>query len=319
MLKAMSMFGWIKKQPSTSSATEDLERHAVSTSSWAFWLERLALSMGSVVVALTVAEMALRWYGHAKNIDFRLYLREITNSERLPPSIWLLEDGLVALKPLSQGLAFSSDFSVHYAINEVGLRDRPLAAHQQKLTLLAIGDSYTFGEGVESGATFVDRLESKLGVNLLNLGVPGYGLGFAFAHLKLTLPFLGPVDGLFIFFNWDLYNRRHPHFDNPNLPLLAEDGVWPPYLAHTDPLLDQSYTKLKYSYVLSYLMFLVKVRNLQNKFKEFDQGEWKEITESSIAKWDQQRAVIKDPTHDAATQTLFEEFLNLAKTQNLPG
>ena len=58
--------------------------------------------------------------------------------------------------------------------NEFGMRDRPLSDSVEKRVLL-LGDSVTFGWGVEAEETFGRRLEERLGgVRTLNAGVCGY-------------------------------------------------------------------------------------------------------------------------------------------------
>jgi lysophospholipase L1-like esterase len=49
------------------------------------------------------------------------------------------------------------------------------AGEPETLGLLFLGDSYTFGLGVDYDDCFVGRFEADAGVNCLNAGVPGYG------------------------------------------------------------------------------------------------------------------------------------------------
>jgi hypothetical protein len=67
-------------------------------------------------------------------------------------------------------------------INRDGYRDRPWTAppggEAAPVRLLALGDSFTFGMGVEAEQTFVQNLETEIpGGRLItfNAGVPGYG------------------------------------------------------------------------------------------------------------------------------------------------
>lgn len=55
-------------------------------------------------------------------------------------------------------------------------RDAPLEARSGELTLLTLGDSFTFGEEVGDAECWPSRLESSLGdARVINLGVHGYG------------------------------------------------------------------------------------------------------------------------------------------------
>jgi lysophospholipase L1-like esterase len=61
-------------------------------------------------------------------------------------------------------------------VNALGFRDRvlDLPRLRRQGVLVAIGDSYTFGSGIEDVADrYTDRLSEELGVSVLNLGVPG--------------------------------------------------------------------------------------------------------------------------------------------------
>jgi len=74
--------------------------------------------------------------------------------------------------------------SMHIAINAEGLREQPLETlRAADLRILAVGDSFTFGFGLEAEQAWPDRLEVALHTMLparslavINAGVPGYNL-----------------------------------------------------------------------------------------------------------------------------------------------
>jgi hypothetical protein len=70
-------------------------------------------------------------------------------------------------------IATSGEFDVAVSVDAAGRRDHPHgeAAHP---TVIAIGDSMTFGEGVEVGDAFPAVLEAETGYRVLNAGVPGF-------------------------------------------------------------------------------------------------------------------------------------------------
>ncbi len=83
-----------------------------------------------------------------------------------------------------------------YATNAQGFRGRTLAPrHGDARRVLALGDSYTFGWGVDDGSqTWPARLEAMLdGVEIFNAGVPGYNT-IQEAHLLDELLAQGDVD-----------------------------------------------------------------------------------------------------------------------------
>jgi lysophospholipase L1-like esterase len=69
-------------------------------------------------------------------------------------------------------------------------------ARRPRRLILAVGDSRTFGVGVDVGATWVEQLQHRLaGTEVVNLGVPGYSawqgrvtLERALQHLELSRP-----------------------------------------------------------------------------------------------------------------------------------
>jgi len=65
------------------------------------------------------------------------------------------------------------EFDVVYRVNAAGLRgdDRALAAP----ALVVLGDSFALGWGVAEDEAFPQQLARRLGVRVLNAGVPSYG------------------------------------------------------------------------------------------------------------------------------------------------
>lgn len=141
---------------------------------------RLILVAGSLLVSLVLAEIAMRVAGRVKGVDFTLYMRELSNSDRQPKYLLIPHPTLRwSLNPREQVLATTSDFSVIYKINSKGLRDReyPYQKSADKIRIAALGDSLTFGEGTPYGERFTDIAEQGFkNVEILTMGVPGYGL-----------------------------------------------------------------------------------------------------------------------------------------------
>lgn len=84
-----------------------------------------------------------------------------------------------ALRPGLRRRWVRPDFSVQVQTNRDGLRDADLAlSRRAALRVLAVGDSYTFGIGVEAADTWPEQLERLLGgpdmAAVVNTGVPGY-------------------------------------------------------------------------------------------------------------------------------------------------
>jgi hypothetical protein len=74
------------------------------------------------------------------------------------------------------------DFDVPVVTNSLGLRDAERDYRGCGWSILGLGDSYTFGEGVSAEDTFLSQLERRLNQGrrdlrcVVNAGVPGYGI-----------------------------------------------------------------------------------------------------------------------------------------------
>ncbi|HEX5387656.1 MAG TPA: hypothetical protein VFW66_13200 [Gemmatimonadales bacterium] len=101
------------------------------------------------------------------------------------------------------------DYQVTLATNALGLRSGPIdTTDADDPRLLAIGDSFTAGTGVEADSTWPARLQADLrqqdgrfsGVRVVNAGVPGYSLRQMRATADALIPRIRPrllVVGLF--------------------------------------------------------------------------------------------------------------------------
>ncbi len=97
----------------------------------------------------------------------------------------------------------TSEFQLVYRTNSHGLRERELR-DDGRLRVLFLGDSQTFGEGVEIGQRFSDLVGRELQLDTVNAGVPGWGVhqmvdwftleGF---RLRPDLVVCAPIEGDF--------------------------------------------------------------------------------------------------------------------------
>lgn len=146
------------------------QANAARVSARSAFLERFALAVTATVLTLALLELVARtqtpscgaWQMWAKSDDPVLGVE-------LNRNLHLDFDGLVFSIP-----------STSVDLSDQGLRSPHVA--ETKPTgvrrLVCLGDSVTFGWGVESGETFCARLASLLGPEWepINLGVPGYNL-----------------------------------------------------------------------------------------------------------------------------------------------
>ena len=98
---------------------------------------------------------------------------------------WLSRDSRVAsgllFPPNVRATYDTYEFTFAAAINDLGFRDVETPLETERATrIVVLGDSFTFGWGVELEQTWVKRLEEALrargrDVEVLNLGSPGFG------------------------------------------------------------------------------------------------------------------------------------------------
>jgi hypothetical protein len=95
-------------------------------------------------------------------------------------------------RPGAVGVHSDLDFQVHYRINSDGLRDveHPREKSLGTIRVLAVGDSFTEGLGVEAEETFAKRLEPLLtgqlgrSVEIINAGIRGTSTDQQYLYLS---------------------------------------------------------------------------------------------------------------------------------------
>ena len=143
-------------------------------------LKNLALVAGSVLFVVLLSLVADRVFG----------------AIRRPPG--LPESYELIFPPLSEQHYESADFRYSVYISSIGIRDRELPRERgDAFRILAIGDSYTYGWGVDIENTWMRILEKQLrdaghNVEILNLGKPGAGPPFYSELAEKAIPLLRP-------------------------------------------------------------------------------------------------------------------------------
>jgi hypothetical protein len=144
-----------------------------------FWMGNLALSIAAAVFALVLAEIGLRVTGH--RMDFpQMFVEDVHTVYRLKPN--------VRVRTVNAGY-----FDYEYSVNSQGLRaasdvTHPTSGSAQRI--LFVGDSFTFGVGVDDSATYPARVGARLrqwcdtSVETLNAGVGGFGTSHELSFLQ---------------------------------------------------------------------------------------------------------------------------------------
>ncbi|MBI3449108.1 MAG: SGNH/GDSL hydrolase family protein [Acidobacteria bacterium] len=156
----------------------------------------LILALGSLLFTAVVAEIALRVFP-PPSLDKRAILSEVG---RMVPPYLMLPDPEIGwvLAPNFRGEGHGPGWKVTLATNSLGLRDREYAAEDTADHVVVVGDSYTFGFGVEAEETFPKVAEEELratplaGMEVVNAGVSGYGPFEEAAFLRRVVPKFRP-------------------------------------------------------------------------------------------------------------------------------
>jgi hypothetical protein len=132
------------------------------------WTGRLGLTLAAIAVSLGALELGLR-LGHGKWIaawpNFVLEARMVLAERELGRFVG---NPLLGYEPRQAYTAPGTSF------DREGFRRTGEAPSGD--TVLAVGDSYTYGEEVADGETWPAHLQRLTGTRVLNAGVSGYGL-----------------------------------------------------------------------------------------------------------------------------------------------
>ncbi|MDB4476552.1 SGNH/GDSL hydrolase family protein [bacterium] len=137
----------------------------------------LALLTASLLIGLMIAELFFRffknqeWQAEKNRWDHALYMMLENNSLE-----YSLRPGVSRENKIPD-----SETIWHYRINSDGFRDNEFSTKDARQRVLFIGDSYTFGWGVNQEDILSHLVKSELAaepylidLNTYNLGVPGY-------------------------------------------------------------------------------------------------------------------------------------------------
>lgn len=134
------------------------------------WLSRTLLALFSCLLTLIAAEIVLRLGGSASPVH-RIEAAEMNVHD--PLLGW-------ALAPGARTRQTTPEYDVAVRINAQGFRaDREYSPEPPPgvTRVVAVGDSFTFGQGVEIEKAWPSIVERRLGkAEVINLGVPGYGV-----------------------------------------------------------------------------------------------------------------------------------------------
>lgn len=133
---------------------------------------RIGLALGTPLLAVLLAEGAARLYLGDELMNGLPVGQPLEACAAYDPDLgWVNKPGV-------RTRVEAPKFSYRLEINDQGLRDRqhPYAKPEGVLRIVLLGDSLAYGWGVDNGLAFADLVERDLGpgVEVINLGVPGY-------------------------------------------------------------------------------------------------------------------------------------------------
>lgn len=132
---------------------------------WKSFLVKFSLLLGSLAFGLILCEVVLRVFSR--------------DESPLSMDIYQLDQqGVLVLRPGITRRHLISEWNVTVAINAEGLRDRPSPVSDQRGRILALGDSFAFGWGVELPEAYLYIAEESLrqdGFRVVKAGIPGTG------------------------------------------------------------------------------------------------------------------------------------------------
>jgi hypothetical protein len=134
------------------------------------------------------------------------------------------------LAPARTGRSVVAGRTIEYAVDESGYRVRraDLPVDRERPTILFVGESVMFGEGLTWDETVPAQVESILDVQSANLAVHGYSTDQAYLRLEEELPrFRRPVAVVALFMT-ALFGRNL----DDDRPHLGPDLVWMPAVEH---------------------------------------------------------------------------------------
>ena len=168
------------------------------------WRSRLLLVTFSVFLGLLGCELAVR-------------LVRPQTVMLIPNEMYALEDESYGLLPGFEGtITNRTEYDHEVSVNSVGLRGPEVESVGDALRVLALGDSFTFGIGVEDEETFVFQLADLFDATgqravAFNAGVPGYGVPDSVDRLARHIESLEPdLVVLALFTGNDLQEAAQP-------------------------------------------------------------------------------------------------------------
>lgn len=186
-------------------------KHALRNSK----MQGITLAVISVCVTLLGLELAVRIY-HGKVFQFQCLTDKPTNGGRLAYHRtlgWIPKPG-----------RFSSQWTSN--VDSSGFRNNGRSVSTQGRPILAVGNSFTFGDEVEDNETWASYLEEILKNRVLNAGVGAYGIDQAFIRAEFLLDKYDPDIVILSFISNNINRTEYSYYPHGR--------GWKPYYEYKD-------------------------------------------------------------------------------------
>ncbi|MCA9412959.1 MAG: hypothetical protein H6751_18850 [Candidatus Omnitrophica bacterium] len=173
------------------------------------WVWNFGLLLGSTLFALLLAELMARDLVSHEFLRIRYY-RFATVLNLIPETSEFDEKLGFKIRPNLDYEFVNPDYDTHVRTNSMGFRDDEESLDSPRF--LFLGDSFTFGWGVEEEEGFVSLFEKRSGEKSLNMGVPGYNIIQETRLLDMTYPRIQGEDQVvvLVLYDNDVYENSYP-------------------------------------------------------------------------------------------------------------
>ena len=185
---------------------------------------KIALPLASLLFTLFVLEIGVRVYlGEFEFKNFFVEYRTLLHSTY--PAKYDAELGWIP----EEGVYPENLWKTRVTILEDGIRSNGNNEHldlDNNRPILAIGDSFTFGDQVSDNETWPAQLEKLSGRRVINGGVFGYGIDQAYLRMRVLASKYKPSMIIFSFIPDDISRAEHSQLTGVSKPYfdLSETG-----------------------------------------------------------------------------------------------
>jgi hypothetical protein len=186
---------------------------------------RKSVVYGVVVVAISVSLTLL-----GLEIAVRIHRGKVFQFQSRSAGPYSHGIGRIAYHPRLGWLPRPGQFNWGWSSNvdaaSVRSNGRSIETVNRSRPILAVGDSFTFGDEVNDNETWAAILEEILNVRVLNAGVPAYGIDQAFLRAELLLDEYDPEAVILSFISDDINRTEYSYY--------PWGRGWKPYFEYQD-------------------------------------------------------------------------------------